>query len=415
MPQFDSILVIGTVWPEPASSAAGSRMMQLLRLLKESGGRIIFASHAAKSPYSADLTQSGIDEQPIRLNHASFDRFVSDLTPDLVLYDRFMTEEQYGWRVADAAPEAIRMLDTEDLHSLRQSRAKAIRENQMWSEQDLLNEDTALREIASIHRCDLSIMISEAEMEILTRVFKVDKEKLLYLPFMLSSSDIPGGESVPALENRSGFSTIGNFRHPPNRDSVLRLKKEIWPELRKMLPNQKLRIWGAYPTQQMQELHSEPDGFLIEGRAESAIEAVSQCRVMLAPLRFGAGLKGKIVDAMISGTSFVTTPVGAEGLFDPQDLPGSVAETTDEFVKKAIQLHEDRSAWTEASERGLELAKSRFHEDIHSERFMSAMSDLSKNLKARRTRHFTGRMLMHHSMAASRYMSKWIEEKEGKG
>ncbi|UZJ65054.1 hypothetical protein OKW96_01845 [Sphingobacterium sp. KU25419] len=110
------ILFIGLVWPEPSSSAAGFRIIQLLKSFQNNGNTITFASAASRSPYSADLSAMGIHEVEIKLNDASFNDFVQELNPNIVVFDRFMTEEQYSWRVAQECPDAVRILDTEDLH-----------------------------------------------------------------------------------------------------------------------------------------------------------------------------------------------------------------------------------------------------------------------------------------------------------
>ena len=123
------LLVIGFVWPEPNSSAAGTRLMQIIDCFKNQGFTVVFASTASYSDYMVSLPDFSIQKHSIVLNDSSFDAFVSDLQPNVVLFDRFMVEEQFGWRVAENCPDAIRVLDTEDLHSLRLARQKAFKEN----------------------------------------------------------------------------------------------------------------------------------------------------------------------------------------------------------------------------------------------------------------------------------------------
>ena len=106
-----SVLVIGYVWPEPRSSAAGGHMMQILETFLEQGWDITFSSPAGTGEHRADLTALGIREVPIELNNSSFDSFISQLAPDVVLFDRFMMEEQFGWRVERHCPDALRVLD----------------------------------------------------------------------------------------------------------------------------------------------------------------------------------------------------------------------------------------------------------------------------------------------------------------
>src|SRR4051812_31146501 len=116
------LLIIGYVWPEPNSSAAGSRMLGLIRLFLAQDWEIIFVSAAALSEHRANLMEFGVEEKAIALNDSSFNEYLKRFQPDAVLFDRFFTEEQFGWRVEQVCPQALRLLDTEDLHSLRHVR-----------------------------------------------------------------------------------------------------------------------------------------------------------------------------------------------------------------------------------------------------------------------------------------------------
>src|SRR5690606_21940569 len=98
------------------SSAAGSRMMQLIHYFKDLGAKITFASVAKLGEHPSDLKALGVEKVQIQLNHSSFDDFIKTLNPEAVVFDRYMTEEQFGWRVAECCPDSIRILDTEDLH-----------------------------------------------------------------------------------------------------------------------------------------------------------------------------------------------------------------------------------------------------------------------------------------------------------
>ena len=121
------LLIIGFVWPEPNSSAAGGRMLQLISLFQDQGFQITFASPAQDSDFMVTLSDFGVDKKAIELNDSSFDLFLKELKPNVVLFDRFMIEEQFGWRVAENCPDAIRVLDTEDLHCLRLARQNAFK------------------------------------------------------------------------------------------------------------------------------------------------------------------------------------------------------------------------------------------------------------------------------------------------
>ena len=110
------LLILGYVWPEPNSSAAGWRMLSLIQIYRQQQWRIVFASPAELSVHRFDLTSWGIDEVQIELNSSSFDEQLASWQPDVVLFDRFMLEEQFGWRVDEICPNAQKLLDSEDQH-----------------------------------------------------------------------------------------------------------------------------------------------------------------------------------------------------------------------------------------------------------------------------------------------------------
>lgn len=411
---MQSLLIIGFVWPEPNSSAAGGRMMQLISLFKEQGFKVTFASPAQDSEYMVDLALHGVEKRAIALNCSSFDVFVKELNPSVVLFDRFMMEEQFGWRVAEHCPDAIRLLDTEDLHCLRLARQKAFKERRIFEISDLLAEEVAKREIASILRCDLSLMISEYEMELLTTVFKIDNALLFYLPFLLSTDEIPNLNELPSFEERKDFVFIGNFYHEPNWNAVQYLKETIWPLIKKELPEAVLNIYGAYPSQKVLQLHNSKQGFLIHGRAENANAVVEKSRVALVPLRFGAGIKGKLLEAMQCGTPSVATSIGSESMHGKLLWNGFVEDNPEDFAEKAVQLYQEKELWLHAQKNGVEIINKRYLRTLFEDDFTRHIEFLVSNIKKHRLNNFIGELLQHHSLKSTKYMSKWIEEKNKK-
>jgi glycosyltransferase involved in cell wall biosynthesis len=411
MNQMQSLLIIGFVWPEPNSSAAGGRMMQLISLFQKQGFKIVFASPAQDSDFMVDLSEFDVQKESIELNNSSFDDFIKELNPSLVLFDRFMIEEQFGWRVAENCPDALRILDTEDLHCLRLARQKAFKEKREFQISDLLAEEVAKREIASILRCDLSLMISEYEIELLTNVFKIDKELLYYLPLLLNSEAIPDLDLLPNFETRKDFVFIGNFLHEPNWNAVQYLKETIWPLIKKQLPDAVLNVYGAYPSQKVLQLNNVKEGFLIQGRAENANEVVKSARVVLAPLRFGAGIKGKLLEAMQCGTPSVTTAIGAESMQGILQWNGFVEDNPKAFSEQAIQLYQEKEIWLQAQKNGIQIIKKRYFKILFEDDFAKQIQFLLSNIKQHRLNNFMGELLQHHTLKSTKYMSKWIEEK----
>ena len=404
------LLIIGFVWPEPNSSAAGGRMMQLIVLFKKQGYTITFSSPAQDSEFMVDLAYYDVDKVSIALNDSSFDSYIKELQPNVVLFDRFMIEEQFGWRVAEHCPDAIRILDTEDLHCLRFARQQAFKANHTFELSDIVEEDVSKREIASIHRCDVSLMVSEFEMQLLQSVFTIDSSLLFYLPLVVDSFDL----TTLSFDQRENFVFIGNFLHEPNWNAVQYLKESIWPLIRKQLPKSVLDIYGAYPSQKVFQLHNEKDGFLIKGRAESAKEVISKARVVLAPLRFGAGIKGKLLEAMQYGTPSVTTSIGAESMHADLDWNGSIEDDPQEFANASVRLYQDEILWKQSQQNGFSIIKQRYLKELFEYDFETRLSLLLLNLEQHRRKNFMGQMLLHHTLQSTKYMSRWIEEKNRK-
>ncbi len=407
------LLIIGFVFPEPASSAAGTRMLQLIDLFKSQGFEISFASPASDSEFAFDIEKIGIQKVSIILNDASFDDFIIDLNPKIVLFDRFMMEEQFGWRVAENCPNAIRILDTEDLHCLRLARQNACKLKVPFQTEMLFSE-VAKREIASILRCDLSLMISEFEMEILQNVFHISRSILHYLPLFADEQLLNRRQDLPTFNDRNHFIFIGNFLHEPNWNAVLYLKESIWSKIKEKLPEAELHIYGAYSSQKVLNLHNPSQGFLIKNRAEAVSEVMKSAKVCLAPLRFGAGIKGKLLDAMLAGTPNVTSTIGAESMHGIMDWSGFIADEIDDFVRDAIELYTNESSWKKAQSNGFEICEERYLKLNFETQFGLLINDLQQNIVKHRQDNFMGEILKHHTVSSTKYMSKWIEQKNKK-
>lgn len=401
------VLVIGYVYPEPNSSAAGTHILSIMRRFKTEGWEVEFATPAQESEHAIDLESEGISSQPITLNCDSFDEYISKLQPKIVLFDRFMMEEQFGWRVEKNCPTALKILDTEDLQCLRNARHQAHKEKRDYIKQDLFS-DLAKREIAAILRCDISLIISSYEMQLLTNTFKIDSSLLHHLPFMVNLEKVP--TQTKSFEEREHFMTIGNFRHAPNWDVVLYLK-EIFSEIRKKLPQAELHIYGSYPPPKAMQLHNPKTGFHIKGWADDAFKVMENSKICLAPIRFGAGIKGKLLDAMICQTPSITTTVGIEGMSKDEAWGGAVEDEKDKFVNACVKLYEDETLWIEAQVNGTKILHEYYDAKQLGNELIAKILTVEEKLKEHRLKNFMGAMLQHHSMQSTKYMSQWIEEK----
>jgi glycosyltransferase involved in cell wall biosynthesis len=407
----NTVLIIGTVYPEPNSTAAGNRMLQIIEQFQIQKWNVIFASAASKSEFSFDLESISVKTVAIELNNASFDTFILELNPTIVVFDRFMIEEQFGWRVAENCPNCMRILDTEDLHFVRNTRLENFKKGLETTNTDYLKSDLAKREIASIYRCDISLIISKVEMKILTDIFKIEEEILHYLPFLLNEISISDFDAFTTFAERKNFVTIGNFRHEPNWNAVLYLKQTIWPLIKKQLPDAELHVYGSYITPKAMQLHNEKEGFLVKGRAENAFDVIKNARILLAPIRVGAGIKGKLTDAMQCGTPSITSTIGAEGMHDSLPWNGCITDKENEFANAAIDYYLDENKWEIAQQKGIEIVNNQYNKVNFGNLFIEKINTVKNDLENQRTQNFIGEMLQMQTLKSTKYMSKWIEEK----
>ena len=440
------ILFIGTVFPEPVSSAAGVRTEALLEDFRARGDRIHFASPSDANRFSEGLRARGIETHQIGPNDPAFDTLLKDLRPDVVVFDRFMLEEQFGWRVAEHAPDAIRVLDTIDLHFLRRWRGERLKQFIKSSERgegttvphddltflftsdiaglpagpDGIETDDCLREIASILRSDLSLILSTFEFELLKARFPIPEGSLLELGF---SYPAPDKEKRLAFTERKHFASIGNFRHPPNRDSAFWMAKVLWPKLRAELASRgdhesEFHLFGAYPPKEIMELDAPKSRFRVFGPAADAIETLRTYRLVLAPIRFGAGIKGKIADAWSAGIPVVTTPIGAEGMSawvngKPSPFAGEVARSEQEFAELSASLYTDSAKQSALIEAGDLALNTLYSPEANRTKLFDALEHLRTDghLARAREKNLLGRILRADFHGRTKYFSKWIEAK----
>ena len=408
--ETQKVLVIGLVWPEPNATAAGIRTMQILQFFIDFGANVTFVSTASKTQYTAELEERGVKTSSIELNDPSFDEFLETLQPTMVVFDRYLTEEQFGWKVAKIVPNAMRIVDTQDLHSLRISREQAFKEGAVFNKDHWFKNDSTKRELASIYRSDLSLIISDFEIDWLLEHAPMIEPMICYFPFLFDTITERDQKSWLPFNERAHFIFIGNGKHRPNTDAILWLKQSIWPLIRKEIPTAKLAIYGPYFSQQIQQLHDSATGFLIMNWAPDAKVVMASARVNLIPLRTGAGIKGKHFLGLTCGTPSVTTEIGAEGIYEDKDLL-EIALHAEDFAKKAIDLYADKSLWKTAQHAGIKLLNTRFLKGDLDKKLEHRIKDLQCNLETHRARNILGGMLLHHTLASTKYLSKWIELK----
>ena len=259
-------------------------------------------------------------------------------------------------------------------------------------------------------RSDLSLIISEVEIEILINL-GVNSSLLFYIPFVFDSAILTHKKKSLSFEKRKNFIFIGSFLHPPNLDTVHRLKNEIWPNIYSKIGGAELHIYGSYINSDHFLLTDKSINFIIRGRAKNLDDILSSYRILLAPIAFGAGLKGKIFDAIQSGTPCVMSSIASEGINGQFKINGFIEDNSKEFITKATQLYHDKELWLNSQQNGYNILKSRFSREIFIVKFLNHLNFLKENLNNHRLNNLTGLILNYHTLKSTMYLSKWIEEK----
>lgn len=232
------------------------------------------------------------------------------------------------------------------------------------------------------------------------------------------------------FEDRKDYVTVGGFKHAPNIDSIRLLKYEIWPRIRKQLPTSRLHIYGAYPTHEILAMHDERTGFIVHGAVDDLDAVLRKGRVLLALLRFGAGIKGKIVDAWRCGCPVVTSPVGAEGMTNNEsnassnidgeqftnEIDGSwggmIASDTNNFVDAAVKVYTHKDHWRSCQDKENGLLKLLFDGRTNLPLVEDSICNGIMDLSRRRRLDVVGAILWRGAQRSTEYFSRWIELKE---
>jgi hypothetical protein len=308
-------------------------------------------------------------------------------------------------------------------------------------------EHVLLRELAAAHRCDAVVTCSSTEARALHETYGIRPDKVCLASYFY---DVPSAASSgfssafrpvvrPAAGDRSdfcgsaGFCAIGNFLHAPNADAFEWLVRRVWPRVRASLRGSKFQREDSEPTLTLYgaglegkggaarraALHDPARGVFVEGRAAS-LEVLRRHRVCLAPVRFGAGVKGKILDAWAQGRPVVATPVGAEGV-EPVD--GSATEpgprrgwgglcgsaSARRFASDCVALHEDFDLWAQSVRRGRAILDARFSRARNARAIVDLVDGWTPG---RREGDLSQALLSFHGARSAEYLSRWIEAKE---
>lgn len=345
------ILVVDAMVPNPARDSGSLRLCMMLRLLRQDGWRVDLLSDDGRVA-AADVSR--LRAYGIHLHQGSVMAWLRQhgTTLDAVLLCRLSVAAQYLVPARRLAPKAMCIFDTVDLHFLREQRAAEISGSRRMHRQSTASRR---QELALIRASDLSFVVSPVELDMLRKELPDSRVELL------SNIHEIHGRSMP-FSARRDLLFVGGFGHPPNEDAMRWFVAEILPLLREHDPSMRLHIAGDI-TPEARHALAQP-GVEIYGRVDDLSSLMNHCKVSVAPLRFGAGVKGKVNMAMSYGLPVVVTPIAAEGMHLVDGNDALIAATAADFAEAVWRVYRDEGLWMRLSDEGIANVQRHFSPEV---------------------------------------------------
>jgi len=345
------LLVIDHYVPTPDKDSGSLRLFSIIEILVESGWKVIlWPDNLARSePYVHKLQNMGVE---VYYGPCSFEEEIKIIGPHL--HGAILTRPHIAPSYLDTLKResnAMIVYDTVDLHFVREERRakvegskKILEEARRWKETELYLSRAA----------DRVVVVTPEEKEILER--EGINDKVVVIPNIHQVF-----EEGKAFEERRGLMFIGGFVHPPNIDAMLWFVGEIFPIIQNQLPGVHLKICGSNPPREIRRLSG--DAIEVTGYVPDVSPFFQSNRVFVSPLRYGAGLKGKIGQSMGYGLPVVTTSIGAEGYKSIGEPPMLIADSPQEFAEEVVKLYTEKALWEKMARQGKEFIKRHFSKE----------------------------------------------------
>lgn len=368
------VLIVDTDTPTPDRDSGSLRLVNLMRLLVEAGCSPHFLPETGRhaGAYTTALQALGVAcwHQPwIGETTRWFRRHGRDF--DLVIASRHYVAASYLSLARQFAPQARFVFDTVDLHFLREQREAEVRDDRRLAQ---AAEDTRKRELDLIHRADLTLVVSPAERALLAELAPEAEVAVLSNVHALP-------ETVPGRVGRRDLLFVGGFRHPPNVDAARWLVEAVLPLLQARLPDLQCHLVGGEVPPEIAALAARP-GVQVHGHVPDLQPLLDGALVSVAPLRYGAGVKGKVNQAMAHGLPVVATACAVEGMHlrDGQDV--LVADAPADFAEAVLRLHADAALWERLARNGRDNVRTHFSFDAARRAVERLLSGLRQDRRA---------------------------------
>lgn len=345
------VLLVDAHTPEPDQDSGSVRLVNLMQCLQALGYGVSFLAdnRAWCGGYTQALQAAGVEawyapwlDSP----RAFLEQHGGDFCA--VLVSRHYVATHYLAPVRRHCPRARFIFDTVDLHYLREQRLAELEGSAVLQQ---TARQTRRAELAVIRAADATLVVSTVEREVLAR----DAPEARV--FVLSNIHEVQGRRTP-FEQRRDLFFMGGYQHPPNIDAAQWFVREIWPRVHARLPGVTFHLVGSKAPRAVREL--DGDGVKFHGFVPDLAPFLDGCRLAVAPLRYGAGVKGKINHSMSHGQPVVATPIAVEGMFAEHGREVLVAATAADFADEVVRLYTDAALWERLSAASIENVEAHF-------------------------------------------------------
>jgi len=345
------VLFVDAITPTPDQDAGSVDAVHYLRMLGQWGFKVSFIpyNYLYFGKYTEELQKMGVE-----CLYSPYYNSVGDYLKDegyrydLVVLSRLQVAAEYIDIVREYAPQAKILFRTVDLNFLREKREA---EQKRSGKLKISAQKTEELELGIMRKAHCTVVVSKTEYEMVRCLDPKIAISIVTIP-----TEIPGRRNE--YTDRRDIVFIGGYRHPPNIDAVNYFVSEIWPIVTVALPDIKFIIVGSGMPKSFSQLSGK--NIIALGRVENLGEVFNHCRLSVAPLRFGAGVKGKIITSLSYGVPCVATVIGEEGmgLVHGQDI--LLADTEEDFANAIVELYTSAKLWNKLSGNGLEVVRERF-------------------------------------------------------
>ncbi len=362
-------LVIDAETPMPDQNAGSYAAIQEMRMLQALGFKCTFVPQnmAYMGRYTETLQRMGIE-----CVYSPFAASVNDLIEergaefDLVYITRYYVAQECIDTIRKHAPNAKVVLMNADLHFLRELRAAV---NSKIPEDLAKAVDTRKTELAVMQKADLVLTYTELEKAVILS-HNLDSTRVARCPWVCETS-----ATVPAWDTRRDIAFLGGYNHAPNVEAVEWFVARVMPLISASLPGVNFRIYGSKVPQKLIDLAEKHDNVIVEGWVADVADVYDHCRVFVAPLQSGAGIKGKVIGALAHGVPCVLSQIAAEGIPLGDGAEAAIAGKPEDWAQAITRLYGAEDAWNAMSARAMEFTESHYGFTLGVREMQAALQD----------------------------------------